>query len=658
VNQHRPLLFAFLLLGACQQAVDPPAPAPSAALEPPPVPLSPPVPLRRVSEVREGGSLVLARLGTRNVALVADEESSSVHLVDLDRKEGLGALGFRGRPGQLLLTGDGRVAVSLRDEARVAFLEAHDDGSLAVVGRIDTAQEPIALALTPDDASLVVACGWSHTVEGFRLATKERFLSKDVGREPRAVLVTGDGQRALVAHGAAGLFETIDLEAKKSHAIDLGFASTLRFGGWMMMMPMAPRRAAFDDPFDDDLPKAKHARKPEPDPMPRRFSRQGFALARFQAKSEERILLPHTEVVTGDPTELSSGYGGGGLAFAGFADLPSQSFQLSVLDASDGKRTRSVNPAGTGKDACNLPRAVAVDGDEAWVACLGSDRVMKFPLRGGAPTGLVTARLDVPSGPTGLAIDPEQRRLVVYSAFDGALTTISTHADAPMAQVLLVRSSGLTDLQREGRKLFHDAGNPRIAKDGRTCASCHVDGRDDGLVWSTPNGPRQTILLAGREARSAPFGWLGKHESLPLHMTTTMKNLKGTGVTEHELEALAAYVTSLKGAPKEVRALTDEESRGRDVFTSSDAMCSSCHTEKSGFTDHDVHDVHSATPTDVSGKFLVPSLVGVAGSAPYFHDGRYDTLEALLAGSDGTMGSTKELSSADKRALVAYLRTL
>jgi cytochrome c peroxidase len=141
-------------------------------------------------------------------------------------------------------------------------------------------------------------------------------------------------------------------------------------------------------------------------------------------------------------------------------------------------------------------------------------------------------------------------------------------------------------------------------------------------------------------------------------MTTTMKNLKGTGVTAHELDALAAYVTSMKGAPHQLRELTDEESRGREVFTSSDAMCSSCHTEKGGFTDHDVHDVHSATPTDVSGKFLVPSLVGVAGSAPYFHDGRYATLDALLAGSDGTMGSTKELSSADKQALVAYLRTL
>jgi len=656
VIQLRTALFASVFVVACQHGLEPPAPA--AAIEAPPTPRSPTVPLRRVADVREGGSLVLARLGAKNVALVADDESSSVHLVDLDRKEGISALGFRGRPAQVLLTGDGRVAVSLRDEAQVALVEAHEDGSMAVVGRVDTAVEPIALALTPDDTSLVVACGWSHTVEGFRLATKEKFLSKDVGREPRAVLVTGDGQRALVAHGAAGLFETIELETKTARAVDLGFASTLRFGGWMMMMPQPRRKHRLPDPFGDD-PSAASVEEKEPDPMPARFARQGFALARFTGRNakgerEERILLPHTEVITGDPTELSSGYGGGGLAFAGLADLPSQAFQLSVLEPKGGKRTRSMQPAGTGKDACHLPRAVAIEGDDAWIACLGSDRVMRFSLR----AGTTSARLDVPSGPTGLSLDPEQRRLVVYSAFDGVLTMIPTQGDGPQEQIRLVRSSGLTDLQREGRKLFHAAGEPRVAKDGRACASCHVDGRDDGLVWSTPNGPRQTILLAGREARSAPFGWLGKHGSLPLHMTTTMKNLKGTGVTEHELDALAAYVTSLKGAPRELRDLTDEESRGRDVFTSSDAMCSSCHTDKSGFADHDVHDVHSATPTDVSGKFLVPSLVGVAGSAPYFHDGRYATLEALLEGSDGTMGSTKELSTADKQALVAYLRTL
>jgi cytochrome c peroxidase len=50
--------------------------------------------------------------------------------------------------------------------------------------------------------------------------------------------------------------------------------------------------------------------------------------------------------------------------------------------------------------------------------------------------------------------------------------------------------------------------------------------------------------------------------------------------------------------------------------------------------------------------------VNVAGSAPYFHDGRFATLEELLDKTEGSMGSTKNLSVEDRRALLAYLRTL
>ncbi len=177
-------------------------------------------------------------------------------------------------------------------------------------------------------------------------------------------------------------------------------------------------------------------------------------------------------------------------------------------------------------------------------------------------------------------------------------------------------------------------------------------------MWSTPDGPRQTIMLAGRVNREGPFGWLGKHPTIQVHMQTTMKNLKGTGLDAGELDSLAAFLGSLKGPPTKWRALTDQEAHGRDVFNSSDAQCSTCHAEKSGFTDHDTHDVRSATASDQEKSFLVPSLANVSGSAPYFHDGRYATLEDVITKSDGTMGATKHLSDPDKKALVAYLRTL
>ena len=62
-------------------------------------------------------------------------------------------------------------------------------------------------------------------------------------------------------------------------------------------------------------------------------------------------------------------------------------------------------------------------------------------------------------------------------------------------------------------------------------------------------------------------------------------------------------------------------------------------------------------PTASNTTFDTPTLEFVAGTAPYFHDGRYPTLHQLLVKSDGKMGHTKQLSSEDMDALEAYLRT-
>ena len=70
----------------------------------------------------------------------------------------------------------------------------------------------------------------------------------------------------------------------------------------------------------------------------------------------------------------------------------------------------------------------------------------------------------------------------------------------------------------QGRRLFHAVDDGRISSDGTACASCHPDGREDALTWSTPEGPRQTIMLAGRIATTAPYGWIGRHDTLKAYV--------------------------------------------------------------------------------------------------------------------------------------------
>src|SRR5206468_3441016 len=109
---------------------------------------------------------------------------------------------------------------------------------------------------------------------------------------------------------------------------------------------------------------------------------------------------------------------------------------------------------------------------------------------------------------------------VVWSQFDRQLAIVSLGAaDAAVAivQPTWTKESKLSAELAFGRKLFHHTDDPRISQDGRACASCHPDGREDALTWSTPEGPRQTIMLAGRVAASAPYGWIGAHRDIKEH---------------------------------------------------------------------------------------------------------------------------------------------
>jgi DNA-binding beta-propeller fold protein YncE len=674
---------------------------------------------RLATPAREGSTIALGKLDGKKVAFVADEDTGAVRTIDLDAKAEIGSVALGGRPGQLMVMKNGQLAVAMRDDASVAMLDAHPNGMLTLGKKTSTASEPVALAASPDDSTLYVATGYSHTLQAFRAGDDglgEKTIDVSVEREPRAVSISSDGKRAFVAHAAASKLEVVDVSGagKIAQTTDLGIASTNDLGGSMGMMrrPMMPDRhmvmldalipvtaemaatpqLAFNDCFDCETSGFDSF-------LPARFARQSYALAHVLIHTDkngdvETFIVPHTEMMTGDPMIISTGYGGGGIE--GDVDEPTERFTMSMLDASTGKRKLLAQTGDArDKDGCHLPRGAATDGTgNVYVACFGSDEIMAFSVgektfetpvepdpkqklkftidkRGDVKAKVATvkshymsmnaqAKVAVPSGPSGVAFDAENKRLVSFSQLDGSLAIVGLDdfGKKEATTIKLMRSNGLTEQASAGRKLFFSGGDQRISKDGRACSSCHPDGRDDGLVWSTPDGPRQTIMLAGRVNRKGPFGWLGKHQTLQVHMQTTMKNLKGTGLDPTQQDQLAAFLVSLKGPSQKWRALTDQEVHGRDVFNSGDAQCSSCHNEKTGFTDHDTHDVRSATTSDQTKEFLVPPLTNIGGSAPYFHDGRFATLEDLLDKCDGTMGSTKQMSGDDKKALAAYLRTL
>lgn len=153
--------------------------------------------------------------------------------------------------------------------------------------------------------------------------------------------------------------------------------------------------------------------------------------------------------------------------------------------------------------------------------------------------------------------------------------------------------------------------------------------------------------------------------------------------------ALAQFVRSLvsanakfdrafgaNGVPNFAATFTAQELAGQDLFNGR-AGCARCHGTNAHISDA-VHNTGlDATITDVgagNGRFKAPSLRNVAVRPPYMHDGRFRTLEQVIAFYDsgvqnnpgldprlrgpGGQPQRLNLSAAERSALVAFLGTL
>jgi cytochrome c peroxidase len=191
----------------------------------------------------------------------------------------------------------------------------------------------------------------------------------------------------------------------------------------------------------------------------------------------------------------------------------------------------------------------------------------------------------------------------------------------------------LSEAEQRGRLLFHGASDARISSDGRACASCHPDGRDDGLTWPTPHGARQTPMLAGRLSETTqPYGWQGDTATIGEHVTQTFQRLGGKGLNESEMNDLLAYLHAMDTPKSDESPDSKLVARGRELFHAETVGCATCHTHEGVGSDGARHNVGGGAEVET------PSLRLVAGTGPYFHDGRFATLGDMLRETKGKMG--------------------
>lgn len=274
-----------------------------------------------------------------------------------------------------------------------------------------------------------------------------------------------------------------------------------------------------------------------------------------------------------------------------------------------------------------------------------------------------------------------------------------------------------TEAARLGRNLFSD---PRLSGDGkRSCASCHnsalafTDGRSRALARDGDDLARNTPTLLGI-GYATVFNWDGSAESLERQALRPLLSPKELAADfadiiarlshddvmpesfakafpdrpvidrENILASLAAYERTLvppmtafdKWVSGKADALTPLEQSGFRLFVGR-AGCVACHVGWR-FTDDDFHDIGlkiDAPPPDRDTAarkglfaFKTPTLRAVTKTAPYMHDGRFNSLADVVdhydsevidrRGLAGNMTRRLHLTAKEKAGLIAFLKTL
>jgi cytochrome c peroxidase len=221
---------------------------------------------------------------------------------------------------------------------------------------------------------------------------------------------------------------------------------------------------------------------------------------------------------------------------------------------------------------------------------------------------------------------------------------------------------------------------------GISCSTCHVNGAGNPKLYvpkmSTRPGNFDTTgplfnpkadnrvldpvrIPSLRGARFlAPYGSDGRTASLRDFVRNVIVNeFAGPEPSSATVEAIVAYINDIDFLPNPNLGPTgrltpmamESERRGEALFVKPfpddpNMSCATCHVPSAAFVDHRQHEVGS------DGLFKTPTLMNADYNAPYFHDGRYDTYEQVVAHFDRVFGLG--YSDQDRRDLVDYLNAI
>lgn len=334
-------------------------------------------------------------------------------------------------------------------------------------------------------------------------------------------------------------------------------------------------------------------------------------------------------------------------------------------------------------------------GDWFFVSLQGNNHVAVFDdlllrtLPASASVKTTKGRFATGLAPQGLVFDPVTNRL--FSAdFMGRSVTVHNmgpflgfgNRDTARMAIPTVATDKLSPDVLLGKRIFYQSADgsglsnlPTMSLEGYiSCASCHVDGRHDGMIWDFTQrgeGFRNSTDLRGRSGVGhGNVHWSGNFDEIQDFVLDVVNEFGGgqgllpdgqvpnaalaapNAGRSANLDALAAYVTSL-GSDHLPRSpyrnadgsRTGSAADGEVVFNNQG--CTQCHGNAArtdstlgAVTLHNVGTLRTSSGGRLHGPLNgidTPSLLGLWAGAPYFHDGSAKTLDEVFTVAGGTL---------------------